>query len=253
MSIQGSGLTEATNDQLILDRLTKDQSVVYAKFGDGEFYAASGRNGANCDSTPYTPALQTGVKKAFQYLVQQPNCFVGHWYGLNAAATELFTFFTDLATSVGVKEIAWASYLLFIVHSPHHFDETRKALYKAILLSKRRKIYIGNVANCSSSKQLLRVDENIPIHPTMWFEWHYDQVISQVQSIAPDKEEKLMVITSAGMGAKPLIAQLHSMYKDITIIDLGSALDNLLSARHTRDYHSFYPRSEMLQFFHDCI
>ena len=47
-----------------------------------------------------------------------------------------------------------------------------------------------------------------------------------------------MILTSAGMGAKPLIADLYKLYPHAIIIDIGSAMDLICSHRRTRDYHT---------------
>ena len=42
-------------------KILHQDPITYCKFGDGEYLCMIGSHGANCDKTPYTPKLQSGL------------------------------------------------------------------------------------------------------------------------------------------------------------------------------------------------
>ena len=58
--------------------------VAFLKYGDGEYLAALGNSGCNCDRDTYTETLKNGPLQSFTYMVDNgPNTFIGIWHDGN--------------------------------------------------------------------------------------------------------------------------------------------------------------------------
>jgi hypothetical protein len=201
---------------------------VFAKFGDGEYFAAIRTEGGNCDGTQYTEKLGNGIIDAFKYLSQFPNVYIGKWCDFDRVAE----YFKNLVPHT----VTWENYNIFIFRTRNEFYDRCIPMYKAIRNAKQQKIYVCNPTMVEGARHLLKVDAFVPIHPTNWFDTAYTEVLDAVKSQVQDPNN-LLILTSAGMGAKVLIADLHRLYPNAIILDIGSAMDLICSSRRTRDYH----------------
>ena len=102
----------------------------------------------------------------------------------------------------------------------------------------------------ATSKDLFSIDTHVTIDKSNWFETSYEQTLQTTINSVKDPNN-LLILTSAGMGAKILIADLHKYYPNAIIIDIGSALDLICSSRRTRDYHTL--TSEEINEIQDAI
>jgi hypothetical protein len=205
------------------------QPFVFAKYGDGEYFAATRLRGGNCDGTPYTLRLGEGVKDSFRYISCQPNVYIGQWNDFKGVDR----YFQELVQ----HQVQWTNYNIFIFKSKQQFYDQQLAFYKAIRQSEIQKIYVCNPSMAERSKALLNLDTNIVVDPVNWFESDYGDVLSRTVAAVKDPNN-VMILTSAGMGAKVLISDLHKLYPNATIIDVGSALDFMCSGRRSRDFHT---------------
>jgi hypothetical protein len=211
----------------ILRFIEEKKPFVFAKFGDGEYDAATRTWGTNGDGTLFTPKLQEYVIEAFKYLAQFPNVYIGKW-----EVPWVPEFFQKLTP----HPVNWENYNIFIARNSTEFLTRTMPFYKAIRNSSCQKIYVCNETMVELSKKLLKIDDFATIHPTMWFEYGFEHALNYVISLIKDPNETI-ILTSAGMGAKPLIAGVHKKFPNITMLDIGSALDLICSGRRTRDFH----------------
>ena len=249
---------------LVVDMINNMIPFIYLKLGDGEFIAANkysesidiitsneikkGLDGAelrsqiqNCDGVVYTKNLQERLISASKYLLNLPNCYVGRWHG------ELYKFWENLAQ----KKVIWTCYQLFIVYDKTVFENDLKLnLYKSIKFSKLQKIYICNEKCVKESKIILNIDNHVIIHESEWFETEYKNVFDKCCSQVVDKN-KIMFLVSGGIGAKVLIKDLHEMYPQSIIIDLGSALHFLFTRQEIRGFK--YTYEELKNYFKDIM
>lgn len=216
---------------------------VYAKYGDGEFLAAIGGRGenTNCDNTPYTGKLQNEINESFTYITQQPNAYVGQYHG------ETFEYWNNLIKT----HIKWITYHLFIFYGPEEFTPAKKALYRAIKYTSQQKIYICNQRMVNKSKTLLNIDDHIIVDESNWFENEFDSIIDTCYKTVREPNN-IIIMTSAGMGAKPLIAHLHKLLPNATFLDIGSALDLICTGNPTRAFHNVsHTYNQLVEFFND--
>jgi hypothetical protein len=211
----------------IIRFIEEKRPFVFAKFGDGEYYATVQTVGGNCDGTPFTPRLKEGVLGAFKYLTQFPNVYIGKW-----EADYVPAFFQ----SITPHPVNWANYNILIARNAHEMLTRTVPYFKAIRNSSCHKIYVCNETMVELSRSLLKIDDFAVVDPQNWFGMNYDEVLNKVISSVKEPSNTI-VLTSAGMGAKPLIADIHKRFPTITIIDVGSSLDLVCSGRRTRDFH----------------
>jgi hypothetical protein len=212
-----------------IDSIQTNKQFVFAKYGDGEYNAAVQIQGGNCDGTPYTSKLGQGVKDAFCYIAKQPNVYIGQWDDFNGVDK----YFQSLIDT----PVQWVNYNIFIFKSKSQFYQEQLEFYRAIRNSKKQKLYVCNPFMAERASSLLNLDGIITIDPVNWFETNYDDILNQTITAVKDPNN-IMILTSAGMGAKVLISDLHKVFPNATIIDIGSALDLMCSGRRSRNFHT---------------
>jgi hypothetical protein len=223
----------------LVECIERRQPLVYAKYGDGEYFAAIGRLGANCDRTPYTPELGHGIIQSFKYVTQFPHVYIGK--------REQQPTVVDYFQTLVERPIQWEKFGFFMFESLPSFLE-REHIYKAIQHATQQKLYICNETMVQRSKLLFDIDTHIIVDPTNWFSKDYTGVLTQV-SAAIKNPEHILILISAGMGAKVLIADLMRTFPSAIILDIGSALDLVCSRRISRDYHKKISYSDLQEIY----
>jgi len=228
---------------LIAHMIKHDCPCTYVKFGDGEYIAMNYQDGQsnqmNCDNTTYTTNLKDSLHSVASYLLSKPDVFVGKWHHEDV---------TNYLQTKVMHPINWCSYHLLLFHDSSDFDDQHRDIWRAVKYSSRKKLYICNPFNIEKSKTLLKINHHVMIHPTNWFETSYMDVLQECYQFA-QHDEKVMILVSAGMGAKVLIAHLHQYFKDAIILDVGSALDYVLREKPSRHHQFQNYKLEMLQYF----
>jgi hypothetical protein len=196
---------------------------IFAKYGDGEYSAATFQDGHNCDGTPLTHNLGVRLRESLQYIVKQPNSMIGKWhtptvYNFWQSLVDIPIHYVDYHTVINDKECV------------NNTDKLE--LFKSIKESSKKKIYIANPL-LKRSKILLNIDDHIEVDYSNWFETHYESVRDSVCS-SIKSDSNTIIMTSAGIGAKPLIADLHMLFPNAIYIDIGSALDTICTKRDSR-------------------
>jgi hypothetical protein len=209
----------------IVGFLKANKPFVFAKFGDGEYFASVGAPGGNCDGTQYTPELGKAVREAFQRLGPLPNTYLGKWVDTPYVAP----YFETLSSKV-----CWENYNIFIFRTKDEYFQRCLPIYRAIKQVPRQKIYIGNSSMQEGINDFLGPIEFLDVHPVNWFE-QFEATVNRLLDMV--KTADPLILVSAGMGAKPLIALVATRLPDATILDLGSALDLVCGWRRSRNYH----------------
>ena len=214
--------------QQLTEYIQTNTPCLFIKYGDGELFAAKYLDGGNCDGTPYTKNLGDKLREAFVYIYKQPNVMLGAWH--DSSAVE---FWNGLVEGAPVN---WVHYHTVLIDS---LDSTDKLLlFKAIKESSRKKIYIANPL-LKKALPLLNIDTHVEVDYSNWFDTNYDAVFSSIKS-AVENDSNTIILTSAGMGAKYLITDLHKLYPNAIYIDIGSGLDTICTKRDSRGYSPQY-------------
>ena len=205
-----------------------NKSFIFVKFGDGEYYASIKSEGGNCDGTPYTQTLGNGIIESFKYLTQFPNVYIGKW----ESCKDVSDYFQSLTHNI----VNWGDSKILIGRTYDEFLNRVVPYFRCIRNAKQQKIYVCNSMMVEESKNILNIDNNVVIDPSNWFELNYDEILHNTINCINDPNN-VLILTSAGMGAKVLIADIYKKFPNSIIIDIGSALDLIFSGRRTRDYH----------------
>lgn len=202
--------------------------VSFSKYGDGEYLCASGRFDCwgNCDHDPYTPALQAGLLYAFTSTVLQGG-YIGKWRHVD---TDAFW-----QSNVDNRPVNWADYHTFLFDAADigtQSGENKLALYRAIQQSPMRKIVVCN-KYLAKTRMLYRADAVVEVPLNNWFTTEYTRILGEVVEKIGDVPNPI-VLTSAGMGAKVLVADLAKKYPGGIFLDIGSGMDLLCTKRDSR-------------------
>jgi hypothetical protein len=202
--------------------------VAFLKYGDGEYLAALGNSGCNCDRDTYTDTLKNGLIKSFTYMIDHgPNTYVGIWHDGNHI--EFWNKFVE-------KPIRIAKYHTVIMD--YHNINDKIELLKTIKESSLKKIYICNPLMVRA-KILLNIDHMVHVPFNNWVDTQFDTVLEEIKShINP--EEQTIILTSAGMGAKILIGELTKLFPKNIFIDIGSGLDKICTKKTSRGWEPSY-------------
>jgi len=217
---------EITN--YLTECVTNHKPVSFSKYGDGEFSCIFYPYGRNCDNDPYTNNLSTKLKESFKYMVDESeNAYIGLWHN-----SENITQFERLVC----KEIKWAKYHSIIFDKTNDSDKVE--LYKAIKNSKVKKIIICNEL-LTKSKDLFNADTVIFVNFNNWFDSMFENIVQQIKNTIQENE-KHIIITCCGMGAKVLIYEFTKYFKNGIYLDFGSALDFLCTKKDSRGFSFNY-------------
>ena len=217
--------------QQLTSYISNNISCIFAKYGDGEYNAANYWNGGNCDGTPYTKRLGDKVRESFLYNSSQQNSMIGAWHD---SQNKVFW------EKLGNSNVNWVDFHTVLIdnNKPANHNNDRLELFKSIKQSKRKKIYISN-AFMYKSKEIFLIDSHVIIDPSNWFETQYEKILNEVKSQIED-DNNTMILTSAGMGAKYLISELHKLFPNAIYIDIGSGFDKICTRNDTRTYNPSY-------------
>jgi hypothetical protein len=201
---------------------------IFAKYGDGEYFAAKYNIGGNCDNTPYTKNLGDKVRLSFLYNSQQLNSMIGAWHN---SSHKIFW------EGLGNSNVNWVNFHTVLIdnNKPANHNNDRLELFKSIKESTCKKIYVANT-NMHKAKQIFNINSHIEIDPSNWFDTEYNSVFNSIKTEITD-DKNTLVLTSAGMGAKYLISELHKLYPNALYVDIGSGFDKLCTGHDTRTYN----------------
>ena len=230
--------TDSSSTNRIIQHIQSRIPIIFAKFGDGEYNCMNRHRGHNCDNDTYTPALGNGLIHAIQYLATLPNTYIGEWSN---------SYMSRYLQSLTPTLINFVDYHSIIFDKKHH--DRKAELIRIINKSSMKKIMITNEIMIKA-KSLLKLDELIVVPVHGWFDALFDNIMEKCKSAIGDCEQPL-VLTSAGMGSKVLIAKLHTLYPNGIFLDIGSAYDKILTKRESRGWDTTY--EELIYLIRDIL
>lgn len=226
--------------EIIYDLIKNNKPFIFVKFGDGEFLAANGYYGANCDNDPYTPKLRNGIIESIKYYSLLNNTYCGMWYSSNVSS-----YFNTLASD----KINWIDYHTCIMDNNSFENNLKLELFKAIKTSQRKKILVGNELLVKAT-YLLNIDEHVVVPYRDWVEKDFDYIVDKISKYF-ENDHNPMILTCAGMGSKILIMELHKRFPNGIFIDIGSGLDYLCTKKCSRGNTFSYEKLE--QYFEEIL
>jgi hypothetical protein len=217
----------------ITNFIKEDIPFIFVKFGDGEFNAAVGNYGCNCDNDPYTLKLKNGIINAIEYYSRLNNAYCGEWHTSNVSR-----FFNSIA----LGKLNWVNYHTCIMDDNSFNNEDKLNLFKSIHNSKRKKLLIANELMVRA-KYLLNINHHVVVPYQNWLDHDFDTIFNEIINFLKNDQNPL-IITCAGMASKVLIMELHKLFPNGIFIDIGSGLDYLCTKKCSRGNAFAYEKLE---------
>ncbi len=173
--------------------------------------------GNNCDGQEYTPELSIALVEAFQFLSHRRQTMLTCW------CPEYLR--SKIKQIVDLDNRAYADHDALLLH-----NRTQKlaGFYRTLIRDDRKKILVAP-STLHRAIYLLKCDQHIEVPRPNAFSVYKEILKSLLESAT----EKCIFLFCAGPAAKPWIAELLQTNdllqtgKEITCLDLGSALDPL--------------------------
>jgi len=215
---------------LISESIKNKTPISFSKYGDGEFFCVHSYDGHNCDDDNYTAKKKDGLINSFKYMIDKAeNSYIGLW-----ESSTQYIFWEGLVE----QPVKWAKYHSLILNDESVEDKVQ--LYKTIKESPMKKIIVCNEL-LVKSKILFDIDHVIHVPFNNWFDTQFDSLLGQIKEIIESYEnEKFIIMTCAGMGAKVLICELSKLFPNNIYLDFGSALDKICTKRESRGWEPSY-------------
>jgi len=193
--------------------------------------------GYNTDGDAFTPALGEHLKRSFIRLCDAAqngteNILIGRWH-YRPEVTYLASCYYDacVARSVVPADIPFADYHLIHNDDSYMHEGDMFELVATIARARQCKVVFTNQKNRRMC-DIFRTTSFIEIPQQCWYQ-HYNQYFKLLQEYLTQHSESI-VIFSAGMACKALIADMFSQFPSTSFLDFGSAFDLLCQGYRTR-------------------
>lgn len=203
----------------ICGMLREKVNFSFSRWGDGEWSAALGREGRNCDGHPYFADMSLSLAA----ILLEPQT---HYMGMQPKAME------DMGDEINAWMERHGCSIDWCVADVIHDASIAGRLNELHSALKRRQVlmvappYLAPVAQSLSAHHIICPPKNV---------WKFYDAI--YDDIAGSLDRDTVVIYVASMPSNVLIAQFAREYQDtITQIDIGSAFDPYVGVQ-TRRYH----------------
>lgn len=213
-------------------------SIVFLKYGDGEYNCALNYNGHNCDNDRYTNKLSRGILNSFKYLVEKPNVLIGGWHNKVVC---------DYWQSLISSQIQWINYhsIIIDIKDFQYKNENDNLNNKIVFFKKIQDSSLNKIIICNKllkkAEIFLKTNKMIEVPLNNWFDTQFYIILNNILFIlSQNTTEPNILIFAAGMSSKVLIAELYKKYPNNIYLDFGSALDLLCTKRDSRGRNYTY-------------
>lgn len=224
--------------QLLTKSIQENTPIIFMKLGDGEYNCATYARGSNCDLDAYSAQKGVAIVDAMCYLTESgKNSYFGLWWN-----SETRSYWEEQTNA----SIQWVNYHSINIDNDdmslkNNILKDKIQFFKTIQQSPLKKIYVCNKL-LRKAKQLLKIDSCVHVSLQNWFDTDFQRVLEEVKNIFDEKGT--ICLFSAGMAAKPLLAELVKLFPNGIFIDIGSALDFLCTGHDTRGWSYSYEELE---------
>jgi hypothetical protein len=227
------------NDKII-KCIENEEPIIFVKYADGEYnciikdYNNNYLEWSAGEGDMYTEQKKRGLINALRYFNDIPTAYIGKWHT---------TFITDYFQGICNKPIQFTKLhsLLFDNADVKTNFKEKIEICKAIQNSKMKKILLCNPL-LIKAKSLLNIDVVIEIPLKNWYE-NSESVKKQILDNVKE-DEKLLLITCAGIGSKIMISELHKILPNGIYLDYGSGLDLICTKKDSRGWDYKYEQLE---------
>lgn len=220
--------------EIFIEMLKNNKNFTIAKFGDGEMLnmIATYEGERNCDGNNYFRGLGDELIRSYIYFLCNPNAYICKWH------SQIYNIQKEMDNDFKYDSAKFIYYDILTHKIP--FRQEQVNFFKTIQKSSRKKIYISHSGMTQALQPILNIDICINI-PSVNCYLHINEILKTIRSFI---DTNMIIMLSAGMCSKVIIAHLLSSHPENTFLDIGSTFDGLI--RGSRDYNSISGYKEIL-------
>lgn len=226
------------NVQQATECIKKQQQFAVVKFNDGEWYAMRGKAGSNCDNHKYTKRLGWDLRRTWRWFVEKsPETWLSNWINAYSGPLE-----RKLARKIGTtRHTFWHAEFLHCIDHPN--IPAVVEFYHALAEDSRKKVFV-----CPQRLQTTFFGAE---HVTVPLLNAYRQIGRIDAEMLGKLEPGCILMLACGFSSCVLARSALQLDKSITVVDIGSGLDNVLwgrtrksqiDPREIRKYYSVCPK-----------
>lgn len=209
--------------QNFIDKIRNNENFSFIKIGDGEIDCMIGRQGANCDSHPYSLELGEKLKESFIELSKKDVLF-GDWFASNPPRNhrdiENINFYNNFINTNGLKVNLIRPFEILLTGWGNLSNNQLLEFYSEIKKSNRKKIYVGPKVMDGVNK-MLNTSIFVEIPKINAFN-DSDRILEDIKSTLIDDS---IVLLTVGLMSPYISSEILKINKNVTILDIGSGLD----------------------------
>jgi len=194
----------------------------------------------NCDSCNYFKDLSLSLIQSYIYFLKNENAYICKWpfttFNIQERINNDYKDYYDENTKFLYYDILIHKIDDILIHkmNEHTFSKDLIDFYKCIQNSNLEKIYISNQNMITALCPLLNIEHNVVVPEINSF-LNNDVIIKNIiENITKNNNMKILLF-SAGMNAKVLIAKISEKYTNNIYLDIGSSFDGLIKG--SRDFN----------------
>ncbi len=199
------------------------------RFNDGELECVQGRSGENCDGQKYSEDLGILLRGSLDYIMAKDNVFIpnpvqGIGENITPRSSSDWDFINDMRIFLNPyierhNFTNWVNHF-GIHHRAGHLISDLKNLILTIKRSKQWKVYVGP-NRMNGLCDFLNCDISVDVPEVNAFS-EYDRIRQNCFNVS---NGHTVFIITAGIMAKPLMADIINTHPLSTCLDFGSSFD----------------------------
>jgi nucleoside-diphosphate-sugar epimerase len=225
------GLISQASDRLLefSQRLLHGSNFTIVKYGDGELRNMISKNehDHNCDGNFYYRELGDELVQSYIYFLNNANSYICKWHSHEYLIQNKIE--EDYHDSFD-SERKFLYYDIIIHKLPISIEQLQ--FFKIVRYLNRPKLYISNGYMINALSPVLGLTHAIEIPMQNTYQ-QKDQLYEMIDNIMFSLDNAI-IMTSAGMFSKVIIAHMSQKYPNNTYLDIGSSFDGLV--RPSRDF-----------------
>ncbi len=231
----------------LTEMIINSNNFILVKFGDGEWRNTIYDDDKlhNCDNCNYFKGLGIDLIESYIHFLKCKNTYINKWcshtYDIqNSIENDYSTEFDPVDKFLYYNLIV---HKILISENGPTFKQEQVDFFTSIKKSTRTKIYVSNIDMIKALIGLLNITQGISIPPTNSYLVKHE-ILNLIRSVLINMPENNIILFSAGMFSKVMIAIISKEYPNNTYIDIGSTFDGLI--RRSRDFNGTVEYQQLL-------
>lgn len=225
------------------DKLRNGENFIMVKFGDGEWRNMIYNDDTlhNCDLCYYYKGLGIDLIQSYIYFLKTKNAYINRWYSHVYDIQDSLE--NDNKEFYNSDKFLYYALIVHTMTEDNSFKQEQVDFFTELKRSKKNKIYISHIDMIHAVAKIMNINQGISIPlKNSYLEKH--KILEFSRNLLSEKPEDNIILVSAGMFAKVLIAILSKEFPKNTFIDIGSTFDGLIRA--SRDFNGTVEYQQLL-------